>query len=54
MLENGNLENFLGRVKEDQIERHEKTPELFEKYLPYAMAYHVEKKWERKKSKLNH
>ena len=39
------FENFLGRVEKDQIERLEKTPELFEKYLPYAMALHVEKKW---------
>jgi uncharacterized membrane protein YgcG len=39
------FENFLGRVEADQIERLEKTPELFEKYLPYAMALHVEKKW---------
>ncbi len=23
----------------------EKAPELFEKYLPYAMALHVENKW---------
>jgi uncharacterized membrane protein len=39
------FENFLGRVEKDQIERLEKTPELFEKYLPYAMALRVEKKW---------
>jgi len=39
------FENFLGRVESDRIERLEKTPELFEKYLPYAMALHVEKKW---------
>jgi uncharacterized membrane protein len=39
------FENFLGRVEEDRIKRLEKTPELFEKYLPYAMALHVEKKW---------
>ena len=30
--------NFSGRVEKDQIERLEKTPELFEKFLPYAMA----------------
>ena len=29
----------------DHIDRLEKTPELFEKYLPYAMALRVEKKW---------
>jgi uncharacterized membrane protein len=39
------FEQFLGRVESDRIERIEKTPELFEKYLPYAMALHVEKKW---------
>jgi hypothetical protein len=39
------FEDFLGRVESDRIERMEKTPELFEKYLPYAMALHVEKKW---------
>ena len=36
---------FLGRVEKDHIERLEKTPELFEKYLPYAMALTVENKW---------
>jgi uncharacterized membrane protein YgcG len=39
------FEEFLGRVEKDQIERLQKTPELFEKFLPYAMALHVEKKW---------
>jgi uncharacterized membrane protein len=39
------FEDFLGRVQKDQIDRLEKSPELFEKYLPYAMALHVEKKW---------
>jgi Predicted membrane protein (DUF2207) len=36
---------FLVRVEKDQIERLEKTPELFEKYLPYAMALAVENRW---------
>jgi Predicted membrane protein (DUF2207) len=36
---------FLGRVEKDHIERMEKSPELFEKYLPYAMALGVENKW---------
>jgi hypothetical protein len=36
---------FLGRVEKDHIERLEKTPELFEKYLPYAMALGAETKW---------
>jgi uncharacterized membrane protein len=39
------FEDFLGRVESDRIERIERTPELFEKFLPYAMALHVEKKW---------
>jgi|SRR5579862_6185441 len=36
---------FLLRVEKDQIERLEKTPELFEKYLPYAMTLAVENRW---------
>lgn len=36
---------FLIRVEKDHIERLEKTPELFEKYLPYAMALAVENNW---------
>jgi uncharacterized membrane protein len=39
------FEDFLGRTQKDQIDRLQTTPELFEKYLPYAMALHVEKKW---------
>jgi uncharacterized membrane protein YgcG len=39
------FEDFLGRVEGDRIERMEKTPELFEKFLPYAMALRVDKKW---------
>jgi len=39
------FEDFLGRVEKDQIARLENAPELFEKYLPYAMALRVEKKW---------
>jgi hypothetical protein len=37
--------DFLGRVEKDRIERLQKTPQLFEKYLPYAMALSVENKW---------
>ncbi len=37
--------SFLGRVEKDHIERMEKSPELFEKYLPYAMALRVENRW---------
>jgi hypothetical protein len=32
-------------VEKDRIERLEQTPELFEKYLPYAMALGVESGW---------
>lgn len=39
------FEDFLGRVESDRIQRMENAPELFEKFLPYAMALHVEKKW---------
>ena len=39
------FKDFLERVEKDHIERLERTPELFEKYLPYAMALQVEKKW---------
>ena len=37
--------DFLGRVEKDPIQRVEKSPDLFEKYLPYAMALRVESKW---------
>lgn len=36
---------FLSRVEKDHIQRFEKTPELFEKNLPYAMALGVESRW---------
>ena len=36
---------FLSRVEKDHIARLEKTPELFERYLPYAMALGVENRW---------
>lgn len=39
---------FLGAVEGDQIRRAmepQKTPEVFEKFLPYAMALGVEKAW---------
>jgi len=39
------FEDFLQHVEADRISRIEKTPETFEKYLPYAMALGVEKKW---------
>src|SRR5262245_38068093 len=39
------FEEFLGRVDKDRFERVVKTPELFEKYLPYAMALGVDRRW---------
>ncbi|MBI3662348.1 MAG: DUF2207 domain-containing protein [Acidobacteria bacterium] len=39
------FEEFLGRVEADRFERMVKTPQLFEKYLPFAMALGVEKNW---------
>lgn len=39
------FEEFLDRVESDRFKRMITGPELFEKYLPYAMALEVEKKW---------
>jgi uncharacterized membrane protein len=39
------FEEFLGRVETDRMERMVKTPQLFEKFLPFAMALGVEKNW---------
>ena len=39
------FKEFLNRVDTDRMDRLEKTPALFEKYLPYAMALGVEKHW---------
>ena len=39
------FEDFLVHVESDHMERISQTPETFEKYLPYAMALGVEKKW---------
>jgi uncharacterized membrane protein len=41
------FEEFLSRVEKDRLDRLVKSPELFEKYLPYAMAFGVEDKWAR-------
>ncbi|MBX6365352.1 MAG: DUF2207 domain-containing protein [Gemmatimonadetes bacterium] len=38
---------FLRRVEGDRIQRVIKTPEMFERYLPYAMAFGVAKEWAR-------
>ena len=39
------FEDFLGHVEADRFNRMVKTPEMFEKFLPYAMALGVEKNW---------
>jgi uncharacterized protein (TIGR04222 family) len=41
------FEEFLTRVESDRIARVEKTPEMFEKFLPFAMALGMEQKWAR-------
>jgi hypothetical protein len=41
------FEEFLDRVEKERLERIVKTPELFERFLPYAMAFGVERKWAR-------
>ena len=39
------FEDFLGHVESDRFNRMVKTPEMFEKFLPFAMALGVEKNW---------
>jgi hypothetical protein len=39
------FKEFLGRVEEDRFRRMITSPEMFEKYLPYAMAFKVEERW---------
>jgi len=39
------FEEFLGRVEGDRLQRVVKTPEMFERFLPFAMAFRVERKW---------
>jgi uncharacterized membrane protein len=39
------FEDFLSHVESDHLERISQTPETFEKFLPFAMALGVEKKW---------
>jgi len=41
------FEEFLQRVESDRFERVIKTPEMFERFLPYAMAFGVERGWAR-------
>lgn len=38
---------FLSRVESDRYKRMITSPEMFERYLPYAMAFDVEEKWAR-------
>ena len=39
------FEDFLVHVESDHMNRISQTPETFEKFLPFAMALGVEKKW---------
>jgi Predicted membrane protein (DUF2207) len=39
------FEEFLGRVEGDRLQRVVKTPKMFEQFLPFAMAFGVERKW---------
>ena len=39
------FEDFLTHVEADRMDRIDQTPETFEKFLPFAMALGVEKKW---------
>jgi uncharacterized membrane protein len=41
------FQEFLLRVEGDRIERLVKTPEMFERFLPYAMALGVAENWAR-------
>jgi uncharacterized membrane protein len=39
------FQEFLSRVESDRLDRMVRTPEMFEKFLPYAMALGVEDDW---------
>jgi hypothetical protein len=39
------FKEFLSKVEEDRFKRMITSPEMFEKYLPYAMAFKVEERW---------
>jgi uncharacterized membrane protein len=41
------FEEFLQRVESDRYERVVRTPQMFERFLPYAMAFGVERRWAR-------
>jgi hypothetical protein len=39
------FKEFLGRVEEERMKRMITSPEMFERFLPYAMAFGVADKW---------
>jgi Predicted membrane protein (DUF2207) len=39
------FEEFLRRVEGERFQRLVKTPEMFERFLPFAMAFGVERRW---------
>jgi uncharacterized membrane protein YgcG len=39
------FEEFLRRVDAEHYQRVVKTPEMFERFLPYAMTFRVERRW---------
>ncbi len=39
------FEEFLDRVEADKLERIARTPDMFERFLPFAMALGVERNW---------
>ncbi len=39
------FEEFLGRVERERYTQTKLTPEMFERFLPFAMVFGVEKKW---------
>jgi len=41
------FEEFLSRVEGDRLQRMVQSPDMFEKFLPYAMVLGVEKEWAR-------
>jgi uncharacterized membrane protein YgcG len=41
------FKEFLGKVEEDRFRRMITSPEMFERFLPYAVAFRVEGRWAR-------
>jgi hypothetical protein len=39
------FKDFLARVEKGRLEKLDDSPQLFEKYLPYAMAFGVDSRW---------